>query len=690
MTKFKRVLLCIIFIGIIVAGFQISLRVMKEQRNSVVEISADLDSFIDLAYKMGDSVENVTKQLRMAGVNSIAVAEMDLSKLEKQGKVLLYDGNDMSYLSGNNTYISLLRMKEYIVENNLDYQNLSVIMTREEATYKFLKNSLENRFPGLIYTIEEGQYAILVEKPLNNLKGVGLGIREEDLVMAKTLGFTNIIPRIENYKELTIEQIDEIYNQAKRYKVKTIIFAGAQVLGYDSEDEEFEKIKYIGEKFSTQGQEIITAILEKPAETDLETVQRGINKLAHYSNYTNTKVYSIDDAQLAKLTTDSMVDQWGRAISQRNVRLIYLRPLNVNYKSANENFEDTLESVEDISERIEYMGMQKGIARAFGVVKQNNIVQLVMIIAIICAGAYTLLYFVKENKWIYILTVVGSIIAFGIYLYNPIYERFGDLVNKVFAFIAACLFPSIASVYLIEVYNKYSKIKDLKLFNIVKKSIIVLLSSIIIAAIGGLFVGALLSDSKYVLKLDTFRGVKLSFVLPLMFFVGAFILKVGIFNDKDGKPLSIWLQSNKLINTTVTVKYVIAVGIVFIALMMVLLRSGNNLVSSVSSIELMFRNILEKYLVARPRTKELIAFPVLMLIVFLSLKSNKQFYFLAVLVAMIGIENVVNSFCHIRMPVLVTLLSTTYSLIFGIIVGSIIITVIYKLIKSNFVDMLKK
>ena len=53
---------------------------------------------------------------------------------------------------------------------------------------------------------------------------------------------------------------------------------------------------------------------------------------------------------------------------------------------------------------------------------------------------------------------------------------------------------------------------------------------------------------------------------------------------------------------------------------------------------------------------------------------------------MVGIENVVNSFCHIRMPVMVTLLSTTYSLIFGIIVGSILILVIDNILKSDFID----
>ena len=97
----------------------------------------------------------------------------------------------------------------------------------------------------------------------------------------------------------------------------------------------------MGNKFSNKGKEIVAAILEKPAETDLETVQRGTKKLAYYSNYTNTKVYSIDEAQLSKITLENMVDQWGRAISQRNVRLIYLRPRNLPYKSANENYEDT-------------------------------------------------------------------------------------------------------------------------------------------------------------------------------------------------------------------------------------------------------------------------------------------------------------------------------------------------------------
>jgi len=129
------------------------------------------------------------------------------------------------------------------------------------------------------------------------------------------------------------------------------------------------------------------------------------------------------------------------------------------------------------------------------------------------------------------------------------------------------------------------------------------------------------------------------------------------------------------------VKYGLAAVVLLLAFAIIVMRSGNTLMTTASSFELAFRNFLEKYLVARPRTKELIAFPVLMFVVYLATKKQKEFGFLAMAVAMIGIENVINSFCHIRMPILVTGLSTIYSLIFAVVIGSIGIVVVEKIVK---------
>jgi len=132
----------------------------------------------------------------------------------------------------------------------------------------------------------------------------------------------------------------------------------------------------------------------------------------------------------------------------------------------------------------------------------------------------------------------------------------------------------------------------------------------------------------------------------------------------------------------ITVKYIAFAGVILGALLLIVMRSGNTMTSAASSLELMFRNFLEKYLVARPRTKELIAFPILFLVPYLAKFKNREFAFLAMGAGMIGVENIINSFCHIRMPVFITSLSTIYSLIFAIIIGSISVVLLDFIIKK--------
>lgn len=685
MSKLRKILLGIIAVGLIIAGYQITLRVSAEQRNTVVEIVADLDSFSRLSKKMNKSEEVVLKELRRAGVNSIAVAETTIKELVEEGKAQVYENSEIKAQKGQEFFNTI---NKYVIENNITYTDLNLITTEDPNLFSFIKKSLENRYKGKTKAFEvRGTNGILVDYAIASFSDISLGIMEEDLARASEMNFSNMVPRIQNYRDLTIEEIDELYNMLKKYKVRTIIFAGNEVLGFDSADEEYEKLQYIGKKFSEPGQEIITAILEKPSDTSLENVQRGITKLSEYSNYVNTKVFSVDEAQLAKLSPAAVADQWGRAISQRNARIIYLRPISISYKTAEQNFESTLTAVREISSRIEYMGMQKGIAKGFGQVNQNVIVKIAIAIATFAAGVLILTYFFKKNWWMYIGLILGSILIATIYFIPMLYDNFGTLMDKFFAFAAANIFPSISALYLFYSYKK-NEGKKLTTVQLIKESIIVLVVSALIAAVGGIFVGAILSGSKYILKLDTFSGVKLSFLLPLAFFAGAFVLNLGIFTDKDGKPLNVWLQTNKLINTTVTVKYVIAAGVILLGLLIVVLRSGNT--SAASSIELAFRSFLEKVLIARPRTKELIAFPILMLAILCATYKNKAFFFLVAAVGMIGIEDIVNSFCHLRMPVLVTTLSSTYSLIFGIIIGSIVVIIIKKLLKVNWKELLQK
>jgi hypothetical protein len=115
---------------------------------------------------------------------------------------------------------------------------------------------------------------------------------------------------------------------------------------------------------------------------------------------------------------------------------------------------------------------------------------------------------------------------------------------------------------------------------------------------------------------------------------------------------------------------------VFVGLLIVglgayyILRTGHNSSLEVSSMEMLVRNKLEDFLVARPRTKEfLVAFPAIMMMVYCAVRRWKLWTILFGLAGVIGITSVCNTFQHIRTPLYLGLYRTGYGLIFGIIIG---------------------
>ena len=130
---------------------------------------------------------------------------------------------------------------------------------------------------------------------------------------------------------------------------------------------------------------------------------------------------------------------------------------------------------------------------------------------------------------------------------------------------------------------------------------------------------------------------------------------------------------------------VLAVAAVFVLLVFIyyMYRTGNSTTTSAS--ELAFRNFLENTLIARPRTKEmLIGWPMLMLFVW-SLRRGMRFLPMAFGLGMtIGLVSVVNTFLHIRTPLLLSLLRTGWGILFGLLIGIAAVVaaeLIYRLVR---------
>ncbi|MBR4954373.1 MAG: hypothetical protein IKY46_00495 [Clostridia bacterium] len=185
---------------------------------------------------------------------------------------------------------------------------------------------------------------------------------------------------------------------------------------------------------------------------------------------------------------------------------------------------------------------------------------------------------------------------------------------------------------------------------------------LVLGTAGGMYIGALLTSRSYMLGFDIFSGVKLSQFAPIAFAV--LWLFWALYSPSKRRDLPR--------GKSLPIPLAIAAGAVLAAAVVVLLlRSGDNMMQ-VSSLEIRFRNALEYSLYVRPRTKEMLAaFPAIALF---AAAAQKRCYILLVPLgafAAISVSSVINTFCHIFTPVLVSLVRTLSGAAIGALVGMI-------------------
>jgi hypothetical protein len=109
-----------------------------------------------------------------------------------------------------------------------------------------------------------------------------------------------------------------------------------------------------------------------------------------------------------------------------------------------------------------------------------------------------------------------------------------------------------------------------------------------------------------------------------------------------------------------------------VVLALLVLRSGNDPGVGVSPLELRVRGLLDRLLYARPRFKEfLIGHPALIVALALAAAGGRRWALPLFFVGAIGQVSLMNTFCHLHTPLLVSLWRALLGLAFGVIIGSV-------------------
>ncbi|MDF2571833.1 MAG: hypothetical protein K0R55_3437, partial [Sporomusa sp.] len=101
--SYNKLLIGLVFIGLLAAFTVNWQRHTVEQANSTVELVMDYEDLVELAQIEGAQPDSLLIRFKEAGITSLAVYEATLEKLNKSGKVTALPGADILHQSRTGT-----------------------------------------------------------------------------------------------------------------------------------------------------------------------------------------------------------------------------------------------------------------------------------------------------------------------------------------------------------------------------------------------------------------------------------------------------------------------------------------------------------------------------------------------------------------------------------------------------------
>lgn len=373
-----------------------------------------------------------------------------------------------------------------------------------------------------------------------------------------------------------------------------------------------------------------------------------------------------------------------RAVTERNIRLVYFKPFKWNDVKYVTNTTEYTRMFQSLENRLLSHGIHIGDFTVMPMHMSNRIPVIISGISLVAIGMLWIMQYIRLNlKWQLSLLSLGTLCIFvGMHI-AP------NTMPVALAFGASVLFSTVGiSTFILQMKKAYTTSTSIKFPRLVLDSILSLGFPFIMALLGGLYIGGLLSDSKFLLEMDFFRGVKLAQIIPLCVASALYVMCMGYCRKGCEIQENVYYISDlqKILFADIKTVYLIILGVAGSIIYYYLARTGQETNIMPSDAEMILRNFLEYTFLARPRTKEfLTGYPLLIVAYFFAHQKIKFLMYPSVIVGAIGIISVANTFSHLRTPLYLSLLRTFYGLGLGIVIsilGLLLVQVIINLVKK--------
>lgn len=661
--KYNKVLILFIAIGLLAAltiGWQ---RHVQEDNNTRVEMVLDYEDVTTLARIEGVAVPELMRQFKEAGITSLSVYEMTLEKLNGSGLVSTVPGTQIlqQYRTGG---LTDPQWRTLVESGRIRAEDVYVI-GHDAGTFAEVKEDLIRRLsPDRVSALTEvGNPVLAIKADYEKVIKWNLGLSTAEMREVAANGFY-VVARPSNYTKVKPEDVNAVFDRlAGIDNVTSIMFTGEEVLGYpDLLPQTVEQMKQ---------RDITLAMIEHPLQLQF-VKQEGLMDLAAALDYQAARVYVIPKDEQPKLKPAEAIHRWLLTDQERNIRMNLLR-IYEKPEVGKTLVETNLDYMAGVAKELKDNGFTLGRATYFAPYFPSPFLLALVTIGATAAGVLLLaLIYPFATRYQYSLLAVLSVI-----LVIPLFSGGGTFIRQAVATMSAILFPVLAVTWQLDRWQQNGQFaagRKAGLGKMLGVASVGLTVTVLLSLIGGLYVGAVLADVRFLLEIEIFRGVKLIFVAPLALITLLYMTRYNIFGEQQEVGIrSIRQQVDKILNYPVYMKTLLGAAFVAFAAWIYIGRSGHTAGVPVPALEIKLRYLLEQVMYARPRGKEfMIGHPAFFLLVMAAYRRWPSIlHYALVVAATIGQGSLVETFAHMRTPVYMSFVRGLDGLVAGIVCGVI-------------------
>ena len=652
------------FVASVVIGFQ---RHAVEVNSRTVELAIDYEGLLELAQREGLPADEVLAQAKEAGITSLAVYETTFKKFNVNGKAAVLSGADIlaRYHSG---MLMDPRWRALVDEGKIVGTEVYVVGNAPE-TYAQLKDDLLRRFGAERVTVDTvgDEEVIAVKAFYEAFLKQNIGMPADEMRAVNAAGF-DVLARPSNYHDCTPDDVRAVFDRMEGIRVSAIVFSGQETLGAPKALQ--TTIDEMKERRLTLG--LIEGItqLQFYRQQGMDEIAKGLGE-EHVA-----RLYAIPPDEQKKLKIAEAGERWVTTDEERNIRIDLLRIYDTPAPNMS-LLETNMKYFTDTRKALEAHGFAIGHAGTFADYAPSRLLRALVIMGVAAAGVLYLSLVIpalnRRRRAVLLAFVVLALIGM-----MPVLLGAGSKIRVLAALASANLFPALAITGLLDLLGGRRFAKDTPTWRIIVAGWVLLGITSALSLVGAGYLSGSLVDTRYLLEFDIFRGIKLTFVLPMVLVAIAFMQRFDIFDGQFDASAGVLGQVREILATPVRVGSLLG-GLVLIgALIVLVLRSGHTSGMPVPGIELKMRAALEQLFYARPRTKEfMIGHPAFLLALCAAVRRWRTWIIFAlVLVATIGQGSMVETFAHMRTPIEMSLVRGIGGIFLGGAIGAVLVALV--------------